>query len=177
MKLMVGHKLILTNITPYGVFGHNETPPKFISIEIVEINLPNKGEFTNTEGSDGVLAKGSDGYMYGKNYPTRNEGRGDSSWARHCSDSDFEKLSEEDKDSMVEDLVWFDVAEYQCPSLPKFVEAFPDVSLRFCETHQKLYYEPGECFYCKYITNPGGVVFHQGRVTMTPEKHSWVGWY
>lgn len=157
---MIGRKFILTNTPPYGMFGHNDKiKPLFIEIE-VKSNFTFVDEYNETR--DSFLADGNDGYKY--------RFMQNGVWERNCSDEDFEKLSEEEKDRMVKDLFWRDVILFQCPALPDFYADF-SAKLKFCETHQNLFYEEKECFYCKKIPD------FRRNVQMNLEEHKWLGWY
>lgn len=171
--MKIGDKFILVNKAPYHFFtGHNtKNIPQFIEVEVIEQKENVPGEFTNKkEGNTGFIAKGSDGYFYGYNYPRYNEGFGNTIWTRHCSDDAFDKLSEEEKDKMVKDYLWTDVTLFQCPALPAFANNF-SIKILFCEKHQNLYYENTKCFYCEHIPNA------KKEVTLNINEHKWLGWY
>lgn len=168
-KYQVGQKIVVTNIPPYSRWSdHNKVRPNFVQIEILQTELEAKGEWDDKIENIGILGKGSDSYMYGYNYP-----KTVSNWVRHCPDEEFNKLSEEEKTKMCEDLVWYDVATYQCPALPEaIIKQFPEVEFEFCEKHQVLQYKNGQkCFYCKMNFEP------KDRVVMNTNEHAWKGWY
>lgn len=171
MEKKIGQKFILTSHAPYGIFGHNtKFFPKFIEVEITEIKKDIPGEFSGNPQGDGYLAKGSDGYFYGYNYPRFNEGYRETIWTRYCSNSEFKKLTEKEKKEMAKDYIWCDITLYQCPALPTFVANF-NVKLLFCEKHQHLYYEYEECFYCRHAPD------YEREVVMNLKEHKWLGWY
>lgn len=171
--MKIGDKFILVNRAPYSYFVGRNTKviPKFIEVEVIEQKDNVPGEFTEkTEDHTGFIAKGSDGYIYSYNYPRYNEGYGETIWTRYCSDDEFTKLSEEEKNKMVKDYIWVDVTRYQCPSLPKFANNF-SIKILFCEKHQNLYYENSACFYCKHIPD------FRHEETLNIQEHKWLGWY
>jgi len=166
--LKIGDQFLLVAPAPYTMFGgHEEDPGSFITVTVTE-ELDSEGEFTGEKGK-GYLAKGSDGYNYGYNYPRVNEGYGTTPWCRYMPDKEFLALSTEDKDKLVAEYLWSDVTKFQCPK-----ECFESQKLdfiSFCETHQKHYYVRKGCFYCKHIPD------HKNQVVMNEDDHSWKGWY
>lgn len=154
----IGKKYVLVSKSPYGMFDHNtEQTPKIIEIEVIGcIEKPNKLDVD-------YIARGSDGYMY-KNIESHE------AWERHCTDADFNRLTEKEKDDLVKDYIWFDVVGYQCPAKPKFANQFA-VKIKWCEKHQQLYYDWHHCFYCKRMPD------FKRRVIMNTKEHSWLGWY
>src|SRR6056297_3322271 len=114
----INDKFVLVSTAPYHHFtGVNETRIKFIEVIIVKRieNIPY--EFDPNEFGTGYLAKGSDGYMYGYDYP-----RYGGSWTRYIPDDKFDLLPEEEKDIFIEDLIWNDITIYQCPKKAAFCE-------------------------------------------------------
>ena len=166
-----GQKFILTNQQPYGVIGNDvETIPEFIEIEIIEEKSGPVGGFSGKvyDGVMGYLAKGSDEYNYSMNWPSFYEGYVHPCWVRYASDVDFDKLSETEKNKLISDYLWTDVVHVQCFKPPKFMNSF-SIKLKFCEKHQRLYYD--ECFYCKHAPN------FVPRIMLTEENGNWLGWY
>lgn len=165
--MKIGDKRLVVNIAPYHHFtGHNDTPVKFVELEVVE-ECVGKGEHTGDEG-EGFLAKGSDGYMYGYNYPHVNEGHGSTVWMRHMPDDEFLALSEQEKSALVEDLMWPDMTMFQCPA--EAVVARDKDYIEYCETHQHHFYTAKGCSHCKFnLKTP--------EVKMNMEEYAWIGWY
>lgn len=167
MKFEIGSKLVLVNRTPYGFFGHNEKPVKFITVEIIELRNTGTCEYTGKAiEALCALAKGSDDYLYGYNWKTVGGGFSDTPWVRYIPNEDFQTLSEFEKDIFVKDYIWHDVTGWQCPPVPKLVEMYP--FLHYCDKHQQLYYT--ECDYC-------GLNLSKREIELNQEEHSWVGWY
>lgn len=162
----IGDKFIVCDSAPYTVFGRPQTPAKFITLEIVEEKV-GKGEFTGKE-RRGFLAKGSDGHMYGYNYPTVSEGFGDVPWIRYLPDDEFARLTDAEKRDFVKDWMWYDITNFQCPTKTAFVEEHDFID--FCEVHQKHVYTRRGCLYCQHdLPRPN--------VIMNLEEHKWCGWY
>jgi len=171
MKFKIGEIRVLSSERPYGFAGHNERTPEFIQIKVTTEIPDVPGEFTGkTEGNTGYFADGSDGYVYAHNYPHACESMGEPNWSRYVDDDIFKLLSEEDRNKLITPLWWVDVAGYQYPALPVFADKF-ERKIHFCETHQNLYYEGEECFYCKKIPD------FRRTVRMKMIYHSWTGWY
>lgn len=167
--MKIGDKFVLVNSPPYHTFiGHNTKPVKFIEIEIIESKNNVSGEFTGKPAGTGFLAKSTDGYQYGYNWRTYNEGYGETCWVRTCSNEAFSLLSEEEKDKMVEDYLWMDVIHYQCPASPIFLEKYDFI--KYCKKHQHCYYPREKCWRCACgIPKP--------KVNMNITRHRWIGWY
>ena len=161
----IGTKIVAISEVPYHPFiGHNERSAKFIEIEVIE-ERTGKGEFTGKE-SKGYLGKGSDGYLYGYNYPHTNEGYSSTPWIRFCPDEEFNKLTEDEKNEIVKDYMWHDIIHYQCPAKANFCKDKTYIS--YCEIHQHHYYN--ECFRCKHdLGSP--------KIIMNMQEHNWKGWY
>ena len=169
--MKIGDEHILVNERPYSIWFenyHNKIAPKFIKIKIIKRRENVLGEFSGKICGEGFLAKGSDGYMYEYNYIRYHEGYGIRGWSRYITDEDFEKLSE--KDALIEDYLWHDITNFQCPAKPKIIEKF-DVGIEFCEVHQKIFYERTGCLNCKHAP----VKRFQTKLNM--HEHSWIGWY
>jgi hypothetical protein len=169
MKLKIGQKVVVINEIPYShLIGHNKKPTRFIEIEVIEEKKNVPGEFDGKEIHTGYLGKGSDNYMYGYNYPTANQGGGNTAWVRHCSDEEWYKLSKNEKDEMVKDYLWSDITHYQCPAEATFCKNKDYI--QYCEKHQQHYYTDEGCFRCKYnLKSP--------KVHMNMEEHNWPGWF
>jgi len=169
MKLEMGNKYLVVNVAPYNPYtGHSKVEPKFLELTVFEERTDANGEFTGEVGT-GYLARGSDGKIYGLNYPTVNEGYGDTSWRRYCTDKDFLALTEGQKEQFIIDLYWRDVTYYQCPAEPDFVKGHD--YLAFCNVHQILHYKRDSCFYCQIKPEM------RRKVEMNMNEHKWVGWY
>lgn len=159
----------------YGVkcefkwYSRNENPVKHIVLEVISEHDDAVGEFDGRIGT-GYIAKGSDGYLYGFNYPDINQGFGNTPWVRYISDKGFANLSEEEKDEIIEDYIWQDITHYQCPAEAKFVEPLDFIS--YCEFHQHHYYIRKGCSRCK-LSNGKKL----NSVTMNMKEHAWEGWY
>jgi len=163
----INDTFLLVNVPPYYTFTINETKPvKFIKVTIVtEIkNVPSEFE-DNTRGT-GYLAKGSDGHMYGYDYPRY----GYSSWTRYLPDNVFDTLSEEQKDEFVKDLIWHDIINYQCPAKAKVCNDINMEFIDYCEKHQHHFYIRTGCKRCNAnMASP--------KIIMNQLKHNWFGWY
>lgn len=164
----IGDQHILVNTAPYIYGQHNDIIAKHITIEIVEEHHDAKGEFTGKEGT-GYLAKGSDGYMYGYNYPHINEGFSSGVWVRHMPDEEFNNLSRDEKDKLVEDFLWHDVEKYQCPEKASF--AVGKDFIDFCPDHQKHFYVRTGCIWCKNMPE------YRPDIIMNMDDYNWAGWY
>ena len=168
MRPNVGNKIMCVNVAPYHRFlGHSDKLPKFIELEVIEKKENVPYDYGDKTG-EGFLAKGSDGHLYGYDYPRVGCGLGNTSWVRYCPDEEFEKLTEEEKDILVKDMLWIDVTLFQCP---KPVKRFVDTEyIQFCESHQRHFYTVCGCVYCKHdLPKP--------EITLNIAQHRWVGWY
>lgn len=67
------------------------------------------GEFTGNV-YDGYIGKTASGRTFGYNYPTANEGYGETMWMPYLPDEEFEELSEEEKTKFVEHYFWKDTS-------------------------------------------------------------------
>ena len=169
MKLKIGSKHVLTNVAPYNPYsGHNNKKiPVFIEVEVIE-EREGEGEFTGKV-SEGYICKGSDGYLYGFNYPNVNEGYGNTCFHRWLPDEEFLALPHEEAEKFINEYHWQDVTHFQCPAAPKFMKNYPYLS--YCDLHQQMYQKDESCFYCKYAKKYGP------RVKMNMRNHAWFGWY
>lgn len=168
--MKIGDKIVITNTPPYSFLcGVNkEKEPKIISIEIYRqiFNVP--GEFTGKLKFTGYVAKGEDGYEYSYNYPTGNEGYGDTCWSRYIENEEFKLLSEEEKHKFVEDYLWLEIELFKCPAKPKFLNKYK--FMRYCKKHQKCFYINEGCFECTYSLK-------EPKEKLNLIKHKWIGWY
>lgn len=167
--MKIGDKRIVTNEPPYGMFGINSVGSvKFITIEVIE-EKEGKGEFSGKT-CVGFLGKGSDGRLYGYNYPTMNESFNNTIWIPYISEENFKKLSIDEKDAFVKDYHWFDVTTYQVPKAPKFIVDF-DI-LEFCQTHQHLFYKNDGCWRCNH-----NLKMDPDKVIKDQPEYRWQGWF
>lgn len=165
----IGQKFLIINEVPYNAFsGHSRDPTKYVILEVISAHDDAEGEF-NGEVGTGYIAKGSDGYFYGYNYPFINQGLGTTPWTRYISDEDFVKLSEKEKNDIVEDYIWNDIVHYQCPAEAKFAKPLDFIS--YCDVHQHHYYVENGCKYCTHFKE------FRHKVTMNMKEHAWQGWY
>ena len=164
----IGDKFILANHAPYSFGVTNKKEVTFITVEVVQKHEDAKGEFTGKVGT-GYTALGSDGYTYSFNYPHINEGFSNTAWIRYMPDEEFSKLSTEDKEKLVEDYLWLDVTNFQCPA--KAVFAINNDFIEYCESHQRHFYTRKGCFYCKHMPD------YRPEIEFNMEEHRWIGWY
>lgn len=143
-KLFIGKKLVLVNNPPY--IQINKKPLMVVEIEIIEKKEDVPGEFSGKEEYTGFIAKGSDGYLYSYNFPRANEGFSDTCWHRYMADNDFLALSEEDKNRLTSQYLWFDVVNYYRGIIPKFMLKYPYV--KACTKHKTWIYDGDSCFDC-----------------------------
>jgi hypothetical protein len=166
MKL--NDKLLLIKRPPH-LFGiKNENEVKSITIEIVEKRDDAKGEFSGKTVT-GYIAKGSDGYLYGYNYPEIHEGFGGGLWVRYTSNEEFLELSTEEQERFIEDYLWHDVTKFQFPAQATF--AVNEDFIDYCEKHQRHFYTRKGCFYCHFMPDK------QPETIMNMKEHKWKSWY
>ena len=156
MEEPIGKKLLVVNLKPYHYLkGRNGYTPHFIELTIIECKHNVPGNVTyRTEGHHGWVAKGSDDFTYGFNYPLFNETHIDTHWHRFDT-------------PLGDDYNWYDVTEYQCPAEPVWLSLYP--FLNYCSSHQQLYYSQDNCWKCKFH-----VSLHK---EMNLKQHKWIGWY
>lgn len=168
MKFKMNQNIVIVNVSPYNMFGHNKKIAKFVEIEIIEEikNVP--GEFTSKTKHTGYIGKGTDGYQYSYNYPYANEGFGDTVWTRYCENDRFERLAKVEKDQMIKDYIWFDITDYHCPKEASFCKGKDYI--KYCEIHKRHYYLVNKCFHCTFNIDTKDCLNNM-------EENSWLGWY
>lgn len=155
----IGDHFLLINKPPYFYGMHNEDNITTVSVEVIEERHDAEGQFSGNIGT-GYIAKGSDGKLYGYNYPVISEGLSDGCW-QLAELSDVEEMD-------LDKLVWSDVTLYQCPAKAVFTKDLPFID--FCETHQRHVYTRNGCRRC-------ALGLKNRTIVMNLEQHNFKGWY
>lgn len=145
--MKIGEKRIVVSEIPFGVLGKNENLPKIKILDCVE-EKQSKGEFTGKEGI-GYIFKDSEGHLYGFNYPEINETFTGNVFTRFMRDQDYLKLSDEEKDKLLDYFYWYDIKDVYLPKPLSFTKDLNFIS--FCHEHLRYHYNTIDgCKWCKH---------------------------